>query len=55
MPKISSVSSNWLQIINLCMDLKSASHRCSAVVPITDIGEPSAVFNLTVVGCMGVL
>ena len=29
--------------------------RCNAVAPSADIGEPSAVFNLAVVGCVGVL
>ena len=55
MPKISSVSGSWSQIIKLCVNLNSAILRCNAVVPIADIGEPSAVFNLAVVGCMGVL
>ena len=55
MPKISSVSGSWSQIIKLCVKLNSAILRCNVVVPIADIGEPSAVFNLAVVGCMGVL
>ena len=55
MPKMSSVSGRWLQIIKLYVNLNSAIHRCSAVHPSADIGEPSAVFNLAVVGCMGVL
>ena len=55
MPKMSSVSSSWSQIIKLCVNLKSAILRCNAVTPSADIGEPSAVFNLAVVGCMGVL
>ena len=55
MPKMSSVSGNWLQIIKLCVSLNSAIHRCSAVDPSADMGEPSAVFNLAVVGCMGLL
>ena len=55
MPKISSVLGNWLQIIKLCMNLKSAIHRCNAVDPKVVMGEPSAVFNLAAVGCMGVL
>ena len=54
-PKISSVSGNWSQIIKLCVNLNSEILRCNAVVPIADIGEPSAVFNLAVVGFMGVL
>ena len=37
------------------MNLNSAILRCKAVIPNADIGEPSAVFNLAVVGCMGVL
>ena len=55
MLKISSVSGNYLQIMKLCVNLNSATLRCKAVIPITDIGEPSAVFSLAVVGCMGVL
>ena len=52
---MSSVSASWSQIMKLCVNLNSAIHKCSAVDPNTDIGEPSAVFNLAVVGCMGVL
>ena len=55
MLKMSYVSGNWLQIIKLCVNLKSVILRCIAVTPIADIGEPSAVFNLAVVGCIGVL
>ena len=55
MPKISSVSSKWLQIIKLCMNLKSTMHRCSAVDPKVVMGVPSAVFSLAAVGCIGVL
>ena len=55
MPKISSVSSNWLQIIKLCMNLKSAMHRCSAVDTKVVMGEPSVVFSLAAVSCIGVL
>ena len=55
MSKMSSVSGSWVQIIKLCVNLNSVIHRCSAVDPSADIGEPSAVFNLAVVGCMGVL
>ena len=54
MPKISSVSDNWLQIIKLCMNLKSAIRRCNAVDPKVVMGEPSAVFNLAATGCMGI-
>ena len=52
---MSSVSGSWLQIIKLCVNLNSAILRCNAVAPSADIGEPSAVFNLAVVGCIGVL
>ena len=52
---MSSVSGNWLQIIKLCMNLKSAMHRCSAVDPKVVMGEPSVVFSLAAVGCIGVL
>ena len=55
MLKISSVSGNWSQIIKLCMNLKSAIHRYNAVDPKVVMGEPSAVFSLAAVGCMGVL
>ena len=43
------------QIIKLCVNLNPAILRCNAVTSSADIGEPSAVFNLAVVGCMGVL
>ena len=55
MPKMSSVSGSWLQIIKLCVNLNSAILRCNAVAPSADIGEPSEVLNLAVVGCMAVL
>ena len=55
MPKISSMSGNWSQIIKLCMNLKSAMCRCSAVDPKVVVGEPSAVLSLADVVCMGVL
>ena len=55
MPKMSSVSGSWSQIIKLCVNLNSVILRCNAVAPSADIGEPSAVFTLVVVGCMGVL
>ena len=54
-PKISSVSCNWLQIIKLCVNLKSAIQRCNAVDPKVVMGEPSVVFSLVAVGCIGVL
>ena len=46
MPKMSSVSGSWLQIIKLCVNLNSAIHRCNAVDPSADMVEPSAVLNL---------
>ena len=49
------MSGNWLQIIKLCVNLKSAMHRCSAVDPKVAMGEPSAVFSLAAMGCIGVL
>ena len=55
MPKMSSVSGSWSQIIKLCVNLNLAILRCNAVVSSADIGEPSTLFNLAVVGCMGVL
>ena len=55
MPKMSSVSGSWMQIIKLCVNLNLAILRCNAVDPSADIGEPSAVFSLAVVGCMDVL
>ena len=55
MLKISSVLGNWSQIIKLCMNMKSVIWRCNAVDPKVVMGEPSAVFNLAAVGCMGVL
>ena len=55
MLKMSSVSGNWLQIIKLCMNLKSAIHRCSVMDPKVVMGEPSAVLSLAAMGCIGVL
>ena len=55
MPKISSVSGSWSQIMKLFVNLKSAIHRCRAMDPKVIMGEPSAVLNLATVGCMGVL
>ena len=55
MPKMSSVSGSWLQIIKLCVNLNSAIRKCSAVDLNAILGEPSAVLSLAVVGCMGVL
>ena len=55
MLKISSMSGNWSQIIKLCVNLKSAIHRCSAVDPKVVMGEPSVVLSLAAMGCWGVL
>ena len=55
MPKISSVSGSWSQIMKLCVNLNSAIHKCSAVDPNVIMGEPSAVLSLAAVGCMGIL
>ena len=55
MPRMSSVSASWLQIIKLWVNLNSAIYKCSAVDPNAVIGEPSAVLSLAVVGCMGIL
>ena len=55
MPKMSSVSGSWSQIMKLCVNLNAAIHKCSAVDPNAIMDEPSAVLNLAVVGCMGVL
>ena len=55
MPTISSVLGSWSQIMKLCVNLKSAIHRCSAVDPKVIMGEPSVVLSLVAVGCMGVL
>ena len=46
MPKMSSVSVNWLQIIKLCISLNSAICKCNAVDPNAVMGEPSAVLSL---------
>ena len=54
MPKMGSVSGSWLQIIKLCVNLNLAIFRCNAVAPSAEIGEPSAVFHLAMVGCKGV-
>ena len=55
MPKIISVSGNLLQRTKLWVNLKSAILKCSAVIPRPVIREPSTVFNLAVVGWIGVL
>ena len=53
MPKIISISGSLLQITKLWVNLNSAVHKCRAVMPKAVIGEPSVVFNLAVVCCMG--
>ena len=45
MPKMSSVSGSWSQIMKLCVNLNSAIHKCSVVDPNTIMGEPSAVLS----------
>ena len=55
MLKIISMSGNWSQIMKLCVNLKSAIHKCSTVDPKVIMGEPSAVLSLAAVSCMGVL
>ena len=55
MPKMSSVSGRWSQIIKLWVKLNSAILKCSGVDPYAIIGESSAVLSLAVVGCMGIL
>ena len=55
MPKIILVSGNLLQIIKLWVNLKSAILKCNVVIPKAVISGPSAVFNLAVVSCIGVL
>ena len=49
------MSGNLLQILKLLVNLKSAILKCNAVIPKGVIGELSVVFNLVVVGCIGVL
>ena len=53
MLKISSVLGSWSQIMKLCVNLKSAICRYSAVDPKVVMGEPSAVLSFAAVGCMG--
>ena len=54
MPKIITVSGSLLQMMKLWVNLKSAILGWSAVIPNAIIGNPSAVFNLVVVDCIGV-
>ena len=49
-----SVFGNLSQIMKLWVNLNSAVLRCSAVIPKAVIGEPSAIFNFAVAGCIGV-
>ena len=53
--KIISLSDNLLQIMKLWVNVNSAILKCSGITPKAVIGEPSVVFNLAVVGCIGVL
>ena len=41
--------------MKLCMNLKSTMLRCNAIDPKVVIGEPSVVFSLAAMGCIGVL
>ena len=54
MPKMSSISGNWPQIIKLCVNLNSAIHKCSSADHNAIMDEPSAVLSVAVVGCIGV-
>ena len=49
------MSGNLSQMMKLWVNFKLAIHRCNGVIPKAIIGEPSAVFNLAVVSCIGVL
>ena len=49
------MSSSLLHIIKLWVNLKSTILRLSAVIPKAVISDPSAIFNLVVVSCIGVL
>ena len=53
--KIISVSRSMLQITKLWVNLNSAILKCKAVIPSAVIGEPPAVLNVALVGCLGVL
>ena len=44
-----------MDIMKLWVNLKSAILSWSAVIPNAVIGDPSAVFNLVVFACIGVL
>ena len=52
---IISVSGSLSQMMKLWVNLKSVILRWSSVIPNAMIGDPSAVFNSVVVGCMGVI
>ena len=54
-PKIISVSGNLSPFMKLCVNLNSAILRWSAVISNAIIGDPSVVFNVVVVGWIGVL
>ena len=54
-PNIISVSGNLSHIIKLWVNLKSMILRWSFVIPKAINGDPSSVFNLVAVVCIGVL
>ena len=54
-PNRTSVSGSLSHIMKLWVNLKSTILRWSAVIPKAVISDPSAVFNLVVVACIGVL
>ena len=55
MPKIISVSGNLSQMMKLYVNLNGAILTWRAVIPNAVIGNPSAVFNVVVIGWIGVL
>ena len=50
-----SVSGNLSKITKLWLNLKSTIIKCSAIIIKAVIGALSTVFNLAVVGCIGVI
>ena len=50
-----SISGSLSQVTKLWVNLNSAICKCRAVIPRAVIDELMAVFNLAVVGCIGVL
>ena len=49
------MSDSLLHIMKLWVNLKFAMLSWSDVIPNAVIGDPSAVFNLVIVACIGVL